>query len=143
MKGIIKIVIKGSSGNYSPKMPYKDKITILSDSISYDYKPLWDLEGSTPINWRYKTNSLVFKEHFHELVSVMPKVIQHDTNTFCADIGGIEFIVTFDDKTRWKQVFWLPGDEFWECFKIVRQMVPACEKIPEVLHLSEDFYEEE
>ena len=28
MKEIIKIVIKGSSGNYSPKMPYKDKITI-------------------------------------------------------------------------------------------------------------------
>ena len=94
-------------------------------------------------NWRYRTESPVFREHFHELVSVMPVVIENDTEMFCTDIGGIEFIVTFDDKTRWKQVFWLPGDKFRECFKLIRQMVPACEKTLEMLLLSEDFEEEE
>ena len=71
----------------------------------------------------------------------MPGVMGHDTEMFCTDIGGIEFTVTFNDKTRWKQIFWLPGDEFRESFNSIRQMVPACEILPEVLLLSEDLEE--
>ena len=141
MKEIVKIIIKGYSGYCPADMAYEDKVTISCDSVSYAFKPLFESEENLPRNWRYKTDSPVFRKLFHELVSGMPGVMGHDTEMFCTDIGGIEFTVTFDDKTRWKQVFWLSGDEFRDCFKIIRQMVPACEKIPEVLLLSEDFEE--
>ncbi len=141
MKEIVKIVVKGYSGYCPADMAYEDKVTISCDSVNYVYKPLFESEENLPRNWRYKTDSPVFRKLFYELVSAMPGVMEHDTEMLCTDIGGIEFTVTFDDKTRWKQVFWLLGDEFKDCFKIIRQMVPACEKIPEVLLLSEDFDE--
>lgn len=141
MKEIVRIVIKGSSGYCPADQAYEDKVTISGDLISYAYKPLFESGKNFPRNWRYKTDSPVFRKHFYELVSVMPGVMEHSTEMFCTDIGGIEFIVTFDDKTRWQQIFWLPGDEFRESFNIIRKMIPACETILNVLLLSEDFEE--
>jgi len=51
----------------------------------------------------------------------------------CTDIGGIEFIITYSDQNKFKRIFFLPGDEFKDCFQIIERMVPECEYVPAVL----------
>lgn len=76
MKEIAKIIIKGFSDYCSAEVTFEDKVTFSGDSVSYAYKPLFESKKNLPQNWRYKTNSQVFRKLFHEVVSVMPKVME-------------------------------------------------------------------
>lgn len=60
----------------------------------------------------------------------------------CTDIGGIEFNITYSDKTRFKETYWVPGDYFEELFIAIKSLVPECEYTPAVLLTSEDYEEE-
>ena len=57
----------------------------------------------------------------------------------CTDIGDTEFIITFEDKTKWHEFYWLPSDEFADIFSVIKQMVPEIEDVPEVLKTSGDY----
>lgn len=138
---ILKIVIKGSSGWCVADEAYHDKVTITGDCVAYEYHPRYASITNPFRKWSYKTNSPIFMKQYADLVEAMPAIVNRDPNIFCTDVGGIEFILTYSDKTKFKQTFLLPGDEFKDCFKIIKKMVPECEYVPAVL-LTEDDYKD-
>ena len=139
MADITKIVIKGSSGYGPADEAYEDKLTLDSESIRYEYKPVVESERNPYRKWSYKTTSPIFRHVFLQAVDDMNDIMNMDDDAFCTDIGGIEFIVTFDDKTRWQKIFWLPGDTFIDLFAVISKLIPDSEYKPAVLLTSEDF----
>lgn len=143
MKKITRVSLKGFSG-YGPfDEGYEDKITLTQDYISYEYSPNVESEINPKRKWRYSTNSPVFKINFERIVKKIEEIVQSETDAFCTDIGGIEFSLLYDDKSRIKKHYWLPGDYFQETIKLVRELVPSAEYMPAVLLLEEDFADEE
>ena len=138
-KEIVKIVIKGGSGYGPADEAYNDKVTIEQKGISYEYIPMFESETNPVRKWSYKTNSSVYGMLYEELKKSMASVTEPNIEMFYTDIGSIEFIITYDDKTKVKKTFWVPGDEFKEVFSIVKKMVPGCEYVPAVLLTEEDY----
>ncbi len=143
MKHIVKIVIKGASGYCSAYEAYNDKVTITPASISYEYKPMYESEINPCRKWSYKTNSSIFKIIYDKVADMLPSIIEIGIEEFCTDIGGIEFNITYSDKTKFKEIYWVPGDRFKELFVIIKRMVPETEYTPAVLLTSEDYDDEE
>lgn len=138
MTDIVRIVIKGSSGYCCNEEAFNDKIVITSSSISYEYTPYMETEINPVRKWSYKTTSPIFKMKYGEVAAKLPEIITSEILVFCTDIGGIEFNITYSDKTKWKNTFWVHGDYFDALFKLIRSMVPECEYTPAVLLTSED-----
>ncbi len=63
----------------------------------------------------------------------------NELDYLCTDVGGIDFTVIYDDKSKWKKGFSCTGDDFPELFLSIRKMIPEYEYMPAVLLLSEDF----
>jgi hypothetical protein len=139
MNEITKVTIKGESGYGPADEAYKDRVTVEANMISYEYIPVFVAETNPMRKWFYKTTSPIYQKLFNDLVEVMPSIINRDLNEFCTDIGAIEFTVSYADKTKWKETFFLPGDCFKDCFAIIKQMVPDCEYVPAVLLTKEDY----
>ena len=143
MMDIIKIVIKGASGYCCSVEAYNDKVTISSDSIAYEYIPFLESEMNPKRKWSYKTDSPLFKVLYSSVAEMLPRYLEQDIEHFCTDLGGIEFIVTYSDKTKYKNIFWVPGNDFIDLFRIIKQMIPSIEDTPAVLLTSDDFEDEE
>ena len=143
MPDIIKIVIKGASGYCCSDEAYNDKVTITSDSISYEYIPCLESELNPKRKWSYKADSPLFKVLYSRVVEIVPRYLEEDIERFCTDIGGIECIVTYSDKSKYKNIFWVPSDDFKDLFRIIKQMIPSTEYTPAVLLTSDDFEDEE
>lgn len=143
MEDIIRIVIKGASGYCCIDEAYNDKITITSESISYEYVPSIETEINPKRKWSYKTNSPIFKMKFDHIAKMIPEIIERGIDEFCTDIGGIEFNITYADKTKFKEIYWAPGDYFNELFGMIKNLVPDCEYTPAVLLTSADYEEDE
>ena len=92
------------------------------------------------VKWSYKTISPIFEKEFDELTTLLPKVMTYE-GQFVTDAGAITFTITYSDKSREVQVFYLPGDDFKEVFSVIKRMVPGCEYVPAVLLTSEDYAE--
>lgn len=45
-------------------------------------------------------NSPICKMKFDHIVKMIPEIIERGIDEFCIDIGGIEFNVTYTDKTK-------------------------------------------
>ncbi len=143
MAEIIRIVIKGSSGYCCVDEAFKDKVTITENSIAYDYVPYLQSDINTKRKWSYKTNSPIFKVNYDVIAKMLPEVIKRDDYKFYTDIGGVEFNITYSDKTRFKETYWVPGDCFKDLFTAIKRLVPETEYIPAVLLTSEDYDDEE
>lgn len=143
MKYITRIVIKGVSGYGPADEAYNDKVTITPTSISYEYKPMYESELNPSRKWSYKTNSPIFRMMYDKVAGMLPAIIERGIQEFCTDIGGIEFTITYSDKTKFKEIYWVPGDYFEELFVAIKRMVPELEYTPAVLLTSEDFDDEE
>ncbi len=143
MSGIIRIVIIGSSGYCSVDEAFNDKVTITEDSISYEYTPYVESEINPKRKWSYKTNSPIFKVKYSEIARKVEEAIQRNITEFYTDIGDIAFDITYSDKTKFKETYGVPGDEFKELFSVIKSIVPETEYTPAVLLTSDDFDEEE
>ena len=143
VKYIARIVIKGASGYGSADEAYNDKVTITPTSISYEYKPMYESELNPSRKWSYKTNSPIFRMMYDKVAGMLPAIIERGIQEFCTDIGGIEFNITYSDKTKFKEIYWVPGDYFEELLVAIKCMVPETEYTPAVLLTSEDFDDEE
>lgn len=143
MAEITRIVIKGSSGYCCVDEAFNDKVTITEGSISYEYVPYVESEINPKRKWSYKTNSPLFKKKFIEIAKMTSEVIKRDIDEFCTDIGGTEFNITYSDRTKFKDIYWVPGDGFKELFMTIKSIVPETEYTPAVLLTSEDFDDEE
>lgn len=143
VKYIARIVIKGASGYGSADEAYNDKVTITPTSISYEYKPMYESELNPSRKWSYKTNSPIFRMMYDKVAGMLPAIIERGIQEFCTDIGGIEFNITYSDKTKFKEIYWVPGDYFEELLVAIKCMVPETEYTPAVLLTSEDFDDQE
>ncbi|MGB4985773.1 MAG: hypothetical protein WBO70_08380 [Erysipelotrichaceae bacterium] len=140
MEDIIKIVIKGHS--YWRSRPiYDDKVTITPEQISYEYIPISDDDDIyLKRKWSYKTTNPIFKMKFTKICELLKKAFETvDRNMGVLDVQGINFIVVFADRTKYKVYYPVPADEFEELFRAIKNIVPQCEDIPKVLVTSEDF----
>ena len=142
MADIIRIVIKGSSGYGPVDEAYSDKVTIDRDSIRYEYTPVVESEINIYRKWAYKTSSPIFQKLFREAAAAVEVILNREEKPFITDLGVTSFTVTYTDKTKATRDFILPGDDFKECFAIIKQMVPGCEYTPAVLLTSDDYEEE-
>lgn len=143
MKSIDRIVIKGSSGYGPVDEAYNDKVTITPEAITYEYLPYIESEINPKRKWSYKTNSPILKMQYEQIASMIPAVVEKDINDFCTDIGGIEFNITYSDKTKFKETYLVPGDDFKDLFAAIKHLVPECEYTPAVLATSENYDDEE
>ena len=139
MADIIRIIIKGGSGYGPVDEAYSDQVTIDRDSIRYEYKPVVEGEINIPRKWSYKTTSPIFQKLFTEAAVAVEEILNREEGSFVTDLGVTTFTVTYADKTKATRDFILPGDDFKECFAIIKQMVPGCEYTPAVLLTSEDY----
>ena len=80
---------------------------------------------------------------YSEIAKKVEEAIQRNIEEFCTDIGGIEFNITYSDKTKFKETYWVPGDEFKELFSVIKSIVPETEYTPAVLLTYDDYDEEE
>lgn len=135
---IKKIVIQGSSGYGTADQAYVEKLTLTDETISYEYRPFIQSEISHCKKWTYKTNNPKFLCLFRLVAAHMSEIIQNPPADLANDVGGIEFTVTYEDKTKWKQLFWMSGDSFKNLFSVIKKMVPQGEDEPEVLRTSYD-----
>ena len=69
-------------------------------------------------------------------------MIKRDIDEFCTDIGGIEFNITYVDKTKFKITYWVSRDELKALFMVIKSIVPETEYTPVVLLTSDDFDDE-
>lgn len=143
MLDIVRIIIKGGSGYGPVEEAYSDKVTIDRDSIRYEYEPIVESDINVPRKWLYKTSSPIFLKLFTEAADAVEKILNREDVPFVTDIGVTTFTVKYANKTKATRSLFLPGDEFKECFNIIKQMVPGCEYTPAVLLTSEDYDEEE
>lgn len=143
MADIIRIVMKGSSGYCCVDEAFNDKVTITPESISYEYVPYMETEVNPKRKWSYKTNNPIFKMKYGDIVRMIPGIIEKGVEEFCTDIGGIEFNITYSDKSKFKETYWVPGDYFEELFLAIKSLVPESEYTPAVLLTSEDYEDEE
>lgn len=137
MADVIRIVIKGESGYGPIDEAYTEKVTIDRESIRYDYKPM--TKSNSVRKWSYKTNSPKFQKLFMEAGNAVDTVMNWKEASFVMDIGATTFVVTYADKTKRERDFFLPGDDFKDCFAVIKQMVPGLENTPEVLKTAEDY----
>lgn len=93
--------------------------------------------------WSYKTNSPIFKMMYGDIARMLPGIIEKGVEEFCTDIGGIEFNITYSDKSKFKETYWVPGDYFEDLFEAIMSLVPESEYTPAVLLTSKDFEDEE
>lgn len=121
MKEIVRITIKGSSGYGPYDEAYEDKITISTDTIRYEYVPMVQGPENIPRKWSYKTTSPVFSELFRNAARAVEEILNRTEEAFACDIGVTAFSVQYSDKTRRHREFFLPGDDFRECFMIIKQ----------------------
>ena len=142
MADIIRISIKGGSGYGPVDEAYSDKVTVDRGSIRYEYEPVVESDINVPRIWSYKTTSPIFLKLFNEAADAVEKILKREEKPFATDLGVTTFTVTYADKTKSTRDFILPGDDFKECFAIIKQMVPGCEYTPAVLLTSDDYDEE-
>ena len=143
MPDIIRIVIKGSSGYCCVDEAFNDKVIITEDSISYEYTSYLESETNPKRKWSYKTNSPIFKFKYEVIAKMLPEVIERDTEEFVTDISGIEFNITYANKTKFKETNWVPSDDFKDLFAAIKGLVPETEYTPAVVLTSEDYEDED
>ena len=135
-----KIVIKSTSGFCPVDYAYSDKLTITPNFIAYEYKPY--LEDDNSLNaykkWSYKTTNSIFSLAFEKIAVAVDEILKRDQEGMYCDCGNIDFIVTYEDGNRVAREFAVPADEFLECFKIIREIIPVTEDVPEAIRISED-----
>lgn len=143
MTEIERIVIKGSSRYCCIDEAFRDKVSITSTSIVYEYAPYMETEINPKRKWSYRTDSPIFKKMYSDIADMIPEIVGREITEFCTDIGGIEFNITYSDKTKFKETYWVSGDYFEELFKTIKRLVPEYEYTPVVLLTSEDYDEDD
>lgn len=139
-----KIVIKSTSGYCPVDYAYNDKLTMTANSITYEYKPYLENDNSLNVRrkWLYKTTSSILSLAFEKIAVAVDEILSRDQEAMYCDCGNIDFIVTYDDGNKVARKFGVPADEFADCFKIIKEIIPVTEDVPEAIRISEDCEDE-
>lgn len=133
MAEITKIVITKNPGYGCSSFMFQEKITLTVNSIEYKLIPHMNNKRDTEIHWKYQSSSGAVKDKIKEAFDELGKIIWLDENAACLDIGSIEFIITYSDKTKLKKNFWRPPTDFRSGLLAVRDLVPYLEQMPRFL----------
>jgi hypothetical protein len=79
---------------------------------------------------------------YDDFAGMIPGIIEKGVEEFSTDIGRIEFISTYSDKSKFKETYWVPGDYFKELFMAIKSLAPESEYTAAVLLTSEDYEDE-
>ena len=66
------------------------------------------------------------------------EILSRNQKAMYCDSGNIDFIVTYDDGNKVARELGVPADEFADCFKIIQEIIPVTEDVPEAIRISED-----
>lgn len=124
---LIKIIIKGASGWGPSDMAYSDKLTIKSDGISYEKKPVIESKDNPHVKWSYKTNSDKYQSIFHAL-GEQSHVFEKLPDEFVTDICPNQVKFYFENETLSFDTYFYHGVE--QFVDMVKLMIPATEEIP-------------
>ena len=133
MAEITKIVITKNPGYGCSSFMFQEKITLTANSIEYKLIPHMNNKEDAEIHWKYQSNSGTMKDKVKKAFDEIGKIIWLDENAACLDIGSIEFIITYLDKTKLKKNFWRPPTDFRSGLLAVRDLVPHLEQMPRFL----------
>lgn len=76
---------------------------------------------------------------YNKIIDITQQSIGKIMNEYCTEIGAIEISITYSDKTKFKETYWIPSDYFKELFRAIKSLVPESEYTPAVLLTSEDY----
>lgn len=138
---IVKIVIKSESGYVPVTLAYKDKLTITSNSISYEYNPL--LESSETIKWSYKTSSDAFQKCFYKVHYQALLLLEKQDTDIVLDAGAMSVELYFDDKSKKKVSAATVSRIFEDFLREAKPLVPVNEYFPESLKSDSYYHQEE
>lgn len=139
MNDMKRISISGESGYGPCEEVYNDKVTIEPNAIRYEYLPLCESETNPVRKWSYRTTSPIFGKLYTDVCNSVISAMSRDNTIACTDIGYIQFCVTHIDGKKDTKTFWCPGEEFKDCFALIKKMVPDCEYVPAVLLTDDDY----
>ena len=134
MPDIIKVNIKSGSGFVPLEDAYNDKLSITSNSLSYEYVPVYITEVNQIQKWSYKTNNPNFITSFNKIAEMINDIMYTEILEHWCDIGEIEFIVTYEDKSKKRATFFLPPDYFETVLKEIKKLIPSLKQIPIILN---------
>lgn len=89
-----------------------------------------------------KRRAVFFSLAFEKIAVAVDEILSRDQEAMYCDCGNIDFIVTYEDGNRMVREFGVPADEFADCFKIIREIIPVTEDVPEAIRISEDCEDE-
>ena len=75
---------------------------------------------------------------FEKIAIAADEILSRDQEAMYCDYGNIDFIITYDDGNKVAREFGVPADEFADCFKIIKEIIPVTEDVPEAIKISED-----
>ena len=124
-----KIVIKSTSGFCPVDYAYNDKLTITANSIAYEYKPYLESDNSLNVRrkWSYKTTNSIFSSAFEKIAVAVNEILSRNQKAMYCDSGN-----------KVARELGVPADEFADCFKIIQEIIPVTEDVPEAIRISED-----
>ena len=133
MAEITKIVITKNPGYGCSSTMLQEKITLTANSIEYKLIPHKNNKEDAEIHWKYQSNSGAVKDKVKEAFDELGKFVWLDENADCLDIGSIEFVITYSDKSKLKKIFWRPQTDFKSGLLAVRDLLPYLEQMPRFL----------
>ena len=133
MTEITKVAITKNPGYGCSSTMFQEKIVLTSNSIEYRVIPHMNNKRDAEKHWSYKSNSESVKGRIKEAFDEFGKIICLDENEGCCDIGSLEFVITYSDKTKIEKIFWRPPTDFKAGFMAIRNLIPHTEKMPRFL----------
>ena len=136
---IKEIVIQGSSGHCGPRYVYSDELKITSTTIAYECKPLMETCSAIVYRkWSYETTNVDFARTFEKIADAVCGILKLELDVMWLDCGSIDFTVIYEDGNKASRFFVCPSDVFEDCFRIIRQIIPSMEDVPETLTVREE-----
>ena len=130
---ITKIVIESESYPPFGFLTYKDKLTITSVSIAYEYTPLQETAIIDAKKWTYRVDSLAFTSCYKNLAEKAYGILNRDIVLTVLDVLPLKLAFTFDDGHSENVECYSVDKLCREWFQLIRNMVPFCENQPEYI----------
>lgn len=136
MSAIQEITIQKTMKDESKTKTIKDQLVMNEKSISYEYVPK---DSDSSKKWSYTTNSPLFQKRWHKIVNLLESALAETPDETFHIEEKISFTLKYEDGSIKTSEHEVPSAYYTSLFKQIRQLVPKCESIPDVLHITEYF----
>ena len=133
MAEITSIKITKNPGYGCSSTMFQEKIKLTAHAIEYKLIPHMHNKRDAESYWKYQSDGEYFRDLVKEAFDELGKLVLLDDNKDCCDIGSMEFVITYSDKTKFKKTFWRPPTDFSSGLMVIRNLVPHTEQMPRFL----------